>query len=84
MNTQIPAPARPVTFGSVFPDPDAVGQSEYRAILDVVLSGVLDLPIYDLARDNTDVDWSLVRSILEEFADWAQVLRSRLDEEGLR
>jgi len=81
---QAPAPAQPVPFGAVFPDPDHVGQSEYRAILDVVLSGALELDIYDLAKDDTDVDWALVRSILEECADWAQTLLVQMDEKGLR
>jgi len=81
---QAPAPAQPVPFGAVFPDPDQMGQSEYRAILDVVLTGALELDIYDLGADDVDVDWALVRSILEECAEWAQTLLVRLDEKGLR
>ncbi|MBU0490744.1 MAG: hypothetical protein KKA73_29540 [Chloroflexi bacterium] len=81
---QAPEPEEPVPFGAVFPDPDHVGQSEYRAILDVVLTGALNMDIYDLGADDMDVDWALVRSILAECARWAQEFLVQLDQRGLR
>ncbi|MBU0495512.1 MAG: hypothetical protein KKA73_07755 [Chloroflexi bacterium] len=80
-----PAAAQPGPLGAVFADPDQVGQSEYRAILDTVLTGALDLDEcdYDPDRECDPEAWTLIRSMLDEFAGWSRELAARMDTAGL-
>ena len=53
----------------VFPDPDEVGQAEYRAIYDCIADALADTPPQQQAQ--------LVQSMLTEFRAWAQKMLER-------
>ena len=54
------------TYGEIFPDPDIVCQSEYRAIHDVIVDGVFDGLIPEPDYVLTELDRKMIISILRE------------------
>ena len=52
----------------VFPDPDKVGQSEYRAIYECIADGLADTPPEEQVQ--------MAHSMLEEFHNWAHSILS--------
>ena len=57
---------------TIFPDPDVVGQSEYRAIYDTVSDGI------DGRTTMNSDDQELVCDMLAEFEDWGKSLREKM------
>lgn len=69
---------RVVTFGEVFNDPDMVGQSEYRAIYDVIVDGAFNGSVPDDDHVLTSEEAEHTLSMLTELKDLAADLRKEL------
>jgi hypothetical protein len=67
-----------ITFGKVFPDPDMVGESNYRAIYDVIVDGVFDGNVPDDDYILTPDEIGGAREALDGFKDWVSSLRKQL------
>lgn len=66
-----------MTLSDILPDPDLVGQAEYRAIYEL-----LDSALHDMAVENGGYDeaekFAHLQSILNEFIAHAESMKRRL------